>query len=222
MKNRISMSLIGIIFPIINLIGIYSFNKNETSTSIFILLGYLLVTYLLYRILLNIIQKILVKCKILKYKPDNFSYYGNDAKRRENINIIYKMREDRHFSAIFYNITLAIVVFIIVKFNNNESIFSSLFVAVILTLPSLILNPHIGGDTGYGTGDITTSSESIAPKRKKIRATTWDFGGYRETTYKDEDGNKVGTATSFDWGPVTDTTIKDKDGNKTKIEHWKF
>lgn len=220
MKNRISMSLIGIIFPIINLIGIYSFTKNETS--IFILLGYLLVTYLLYRILLNIIQKILVKSKILKYKPDNFSYYGNEAKMRENSNIIYKMREDRHFSAIFYNITLAIVVFIIVKLNNNESIFSSLFVAVILTLPSLILNPHIGGDDGYGTGNIAPSSKSIFPKTKKIRATTWDFGGYRETTYKDEDGNKVGTATSFDWGPVTDTTIKDKDGNKTKIEHWKF
>jgi len=106
-------------------------------------------------------------------------------------------------------ISILVTWFVIGKFVNGGGTVSSIFLTLLFMVPNLpIFVPAIGGNSNGSS--------------KKIRATTWDYGRYRETTYKDEDGNKVGTATSFDWGPVTDTTIKDKDGNKTKIEHWKF
>lgn len=106
-------------------------------------------------------------------------------------------------------ISIFVTWFVIGKFLNNEGTVSSIFLAILFMVPNLpIFVPAVGGNSSGSS--------------KKIRATTWNFGGYKETTYRDEDGNKVGEATSFDWGPVTDTTIKDKNGNETKIEHWKF
>lgn len=226
MKNKIIMGLLGIIFLAINILFLFLFAINKNS--VFISLGCLLASFLVYRILLFLIQKLLVKFKIMKYIPDSFEHYAENGKQmRKEANAKYKMKKDRAFSVLIYNIIFAIAVFLYIKFNNNEGIITCLTLTLILVLPSLILRPrpYYLWD-GYGmVGNTDSILERINPlssKRRKIRATTWDFGGYKETTYRDEDGNKVGTATSFDWGPVTDTTIKDKDGNETKVEHWKF
>lgn len=220
MKNKIIMSLLTIVFLALNLILIYLLVDNQNS--FFISLGYLLVFFLLYRLLLFISQKLLVKFGILCYKPDNFSYYGQQKEMREKLNIEYKMQQDRVFSGTVYSIAFLILVSLVVKFLNNEGIISSILVGCLLSIPAFIFAPRTNKLTGYEDfGKTSSYGKSQAPKSRKIRATTWDFGGYKETTYRDENGNKVGEATSFDWGPVVDTTIKDKDGNKTKIEHWK-
>lgn len=226
MKNKIIMGLLGIIFLAINILFLFLFAINKNS--VIILLGCLLAGFFIYRTLLFLIQKILVKFKIMKYIPDSFEHYEENGKQmRKEANVKYKMKKDRAFSVLIYNIIFTIVMFVYIKFN-NKGIITCLIVTFILVLPSLILRPrpYYLWD-GYGTtGNIDSLLERInAPlssKRRKIRATTWDFGGYKETTYRDEDGKKVGRATSFDWGPVTDTTIKDKNGNETKIEHWKL
>lgn len=220
MKNKIIISLLTIVLLALNFLLLYLFNKQ---TSFFINLGILAVSFIFYRFLMFLIQKVLVNLKVLIYKPDNFNYYGNEKEMRESLNIEYKMQQDRVFSGWLYNIIFIILMTIICKTLNNEGIISSILVALLVSIPSLVLVPRMNKLSGFENfKDISSYSQSETPKSRKIRATTWDFGGYKETTYRDEYGNKVGEATSFDWGPVTDTTIKDKDGNKTKIEHWKF
>lgn len=221
MKNKIVISISTIVLLALNLLVIYLFVDNKKS--FFITLGILLVSFMIYKALMFLIQKLLVKLKVLIYKPDNFDYYGDEKSMREQCNIEYKMQKDRVFSGWLYNILFIILMTFIVKTLNNEGIVSSIIVALIVSIPSLIFVPRLYMWDGHGNIDTYYSSNTNSqPQRsRKIRAVTWDFGGYKETTYRDENGNKVGTATSFDWGPVTDTVIKDKDGNKTKIEHWK-
>ena len=221
MKNKIIMGLLSILLLALNILLLYLFMDNKNS--IFITLGYLLLVFILFRILLFLCQKLLIKLKVLKYQADDFSYYDKDEQNiRKSANIKYKIKKDRVFSAILYNIIFFILVFLAVKFNNDEGIISCIFVAVLLSLPSLILITHLNEWDGYGKIGYDPSYAVSTPKSKKIRATTWNYGRYSETTYRDEDGKKVGEATSFDWGPVKNTTIKDKDGNETKVEHWKF
>lgn len=65
-------------------------------------------------------------------------------------------------------------------------------------------------------------ASSVGSRPKKIRADSWSYRGMSETTYRDEDGNKVGTVSSLDHGFVKDTVIRDKDGNiVSEIEDWK-
>lgn len=97
--------------------------------------------------------------------------------------------------------------FLIAKYNGDGNITSIIF-AMLFMLPNVLFFVPAGSDSGSSN--------------KKIRATTWNFGKYSETTYRDEKGNKIAESTSFDWGPVRDTKIKDRDGNETNIEHWKF
>ena len=104
-------------------------------------------------------------------------------------------------------ISILITWFIIGKYNGDGNV-SSVFLALFLMIPNIFFF------VPAGSGSNATN--------KKIKATTWNFGKYKETTFTDETGKKVGEVSSFDWGPVTDTTIKDKNGNKTKIEHWKL
>lgn len=104
-------------------------------------------------------------------------------------------------------ISILITWFIIGKYNGNGNV-SSVFLALFLMIPNIFFF------VPAGSGSNATN--------KKIKATTWNFGKYKETTFTDETGKKVGEVSSFDWGPVTDTTIKDKNGNRTKIEHWKL
>lgn len=104
-------------------------------------------------------------------------------------------------------ISILITWFIIGKCNGDGNV-SSVFLSIFLMIPNLFFF------VPAGSGSNTTN--------KKVRATTWNFGRYKETSYRDENGKKVGEVSSFNWGPVTDTTIKDKDGNETKIEHWKL
>ena len=221
MKNKIIMGLLSILLLAFNILLLYLFMDNKDS--IFITLGYLLLIFILFRILLFLCQKLLIKLKVLKYQADNFSYYDEDEQNiRKSANIKYKIKKDRVFSAILYNIVFFVLVFLVVKFNNDEGIISCIFVAVLLSLPSLILITRLNEWDGYGKIEYDPSLASSTPKSRKIRATTWNYGRYSETTYRDENGNKVGEETSFDWGPVRNTTIKDKDGNETKVEHWKF
>ena len=221
MKNKVIIGLLSILLLSFNILLLYLFMDNKGS--IFITLGYLLLVFILFRILLFLCQKLLVKLKVLKYEADDFHYYNKiEQNIRMNANIKYKMQKDRFFSAILYNIVIFILVFLVVKLNNDEGIISCIFVAILLSLPSLIFITHLNEWDGYGKIGYNPSRSSSTPKSKKISATTWNFGRYKETTYHDDEGNKVGTATSFDWGPVQDTTYKDKDGNETKVEHWKF
>lgn len=221
MKNKIIMGLLSILLLALNILLLYLFMDNKNS--IFITLGYLLLVFILFRILLFLCQKLLIKLKVLKYQADDFSYYDKDEQNiRKTANIKYKVKKDRVFSAILYNIIFFILVFLVVKFNNDEGIISCLFVALLLSLPSLVLITHLNEWDGYGKIGYNPSFAPSTPKNRKIRATTWNYGRYSETTYRDENGNKVGEETSFDWGPVRNTTIKDKDGNETKVEHWKF
>ena len=104
-------------------------------------------------------------------------------------------------------ISILITWFIIGKYNGDGNV-SSVFLALFLMIPNIFFF------VSAGSGSNATN--------KKIKATTWNFGKYKETTFTDETGKKVGEVSSFDWGPVTDTTIKDKNGNRTKIEHWKL
>lgn len=220
MKNKIVISISTVVLLALNLLLIYLFVDNKNS--FFISLGFLFVFYLLYRFLMFLTQKALVKFKVLQYKPDNFSYYGDEKKIREELNIEYKMQQDRVFSGLLYNIIFIILVTFVVKVLNNEGIISSVIIALLLSIPSFICTPRMNKLSGFENfKDISSFEKNQTPKSRKISAFTWDFGGYKETTYRDENGNKVGEVTSIDWGPVTDTTIKDKDGNKTKIEHWK-
>ena len=104
-------------------------------------------------------------------------------------------------------ISILITWFIIGKYNGDGNV-SSVFLALFLMIPNIFFF------VPAGSGSNATN--------KKIKATTWNFGKYKETTFTDETGKKVGEVSSFDWGPVTDTTIKDKNVNRTKIEHWKL
>ena len=158
---------------------------------------------------------------MLKYIPD---YFANDEfkKIREKLNVEHQQAEDRIFLAQVYNISFIILMAIFIKFLNNEGIISSILSAIIIAIPTILFSPVVTKKlTGYERfGE--PSSYNFKPTSTKIKATTWNFGFYSETTYRDEYGKTIGKATSIDWGPVKDTTLEDENGNKTEMEHWKF
>ena len=218
-KNKIILGVITVLLMLINLIIIKFFVDNKKS--IFITWGILTVFFLIYRLLIFIIQKILIKINVLKYIPD---YFANDEfkKIREKLNVEHQQAEDRIFLAQVYNISFIILMAIFIKFLNNEGIITSIISAIIIAIPTILFSPIVTNKlTGYERfGD--PSSYNFKPTSTKIKATTWNFGFYSETTYRDEFGKTIGKATSFDWGPVKDTTLEDEHGNKTEMEHWKF
>ena len=218
-KNKIILGVITVLLMLINLIIIKFFVDNKKS--IFITWGILTVFFLIYRLLIFIIQKILIKINVLKYIPD---YFANDEfkKIREKLNVEHQQAEDRIFLALVYNISFIILMAIFIKFLNNEGIITSIISAIIIAIPTILFSPIVTNKlTGYERfGDPT--SYNFKPTSTKIKATTWNFGFYSETTYRDEFGKTIGKATSFDWGPVKDTTLEDEHGNKTEMEHWKF
>lgn len=218
-KNKIILGVITVLLMLINLIIIKFFVDNKKS--IFITWGILTVFFLIYRLLIFIIQKILIKINVLKYIPD---YFANDEfkKLREKLNVEHQQAEDRIFLALVYNISFIILMTIFIKFLNNEGIITSIISAIIIAIPTILFAPIVTNKlTGYERfGD--PSSYNFKPTSTKIKATTWNFGFYSETTYRDEFGKTIGKVTSFDWGPVKDTTLEDEHGNKTEMEHWKF
>lgn len=218
-KNKIILGVITVLLMLINLIIIKFFVDNKKS--IFITWGILTVFFLIYRLLIFIIQKILIKINVLKYIPD---YFANDEfkKLREKLNVEHQQAEDRIFLALVYNISFIILMAIFIKFLNNEGIITSIISAIIIAIPTILFSPIVTNKlTGYERfGD--PSSYNFKPTSTKIKATTWNFGFYSETTYRDEFGKTIGKVTSFDWGPVKDTTLEDEHGNKTEMEHWKF
>ena len=218
-KNKIILGVITVLLMLINLIIIKFFVDNKKS--IFITWGILTVFFLIYRLLIFIIQKILIKINVLKYIPD---YFANDEfkKIREKLNVEHQQAEDRIFLALVYNISFIILMAIFIKFLNNEGIITSIISAIIIAIPTILFSPIVTNKlTGYERfGD--PSSYNFKPTSTKIKATTWNFGFYSETTYRDEFGKTIGKATSFDCGPVKDTTLEDEHGNKTEMEHWKF
>ena len=218
-KNKIILGVITVLLMLINLIIIKFFVDN--TKSIFITWGILTVFFLIYRLLIFIIQKILIKINVLKYIPD---YFANDEfkKIREKLNVEHQQAKDRIFLALVYNISFIILMAIFIKFLNNEGIITSIISAIIIAIPTILFSPIVTNKlTGYERfGD--PSSYNFKPTSTKIKATTWNFGFYSETTYRDEFGKTIGKATSFDWGPVKDTTLEDEHGNKTEMEHWKF
>lgn len=218
-KNKIILGVITVLLMLINFIIIKFFVDNKKS--IFITWGILTVFFLIYRLLIFIIQKILIKINVLKYIPD---YFANDEfkKIREKLNVEHQQAEDRIFLAQVYNISFIILMAIFIKFLNNEGIITSIISAIIIAIPTILFSPIVTNKlTGYERfGD--PSSYNFKPTSTKIKATTWNFGFYSETTYRDEFGKTIGKVTSFDWGPVKDTTLEDEHGNKTEMEHWKF
>ena len=218
-KNKIILGVITVLLMLINLIIIKFFVDNKKS--IFITWGILTVFFLIYRLLIFIIQKILIKINVLKYIPD---YFANDEfkKLREKLNVEHQQAEDRIFLALVYNISFIILMTIFIKFLNNEGIITSIISAIIIAIPTILFSPIVTNKlTGYERfGD--PSSYNFKPTSTKIKATTWNFGFYSETTYRDEFGKTIGKVTSFDWGPVKDTTLEDEHGNKTEMEHRKF
>ena len=218
-KNKIILGVITVLLMLINLIIIKFFVDNKKS--IFITWGILTVFFLIYRLLIFIIQKILIKINVLKYIPD---YFANDEfkKIREKLNVEHQQAEDRIFLAQVYNISFIILMAIFIKFLNNEGIITSIISAIIIAIPTILFSPIVTNKlTGYERfGD--PSSYNFKPTSTKIKATTWNFGFYSETTYRDEFGKTIGKVTSFDWGPVKDTTFEDEQGTKTEMEHWKF
>ena len=218
-KNKIILGVITVLLMLINLIIIKFFVDNKKS--IFITWGILTVFFLIYRLLIFIIQKILIKINVLKYIPD---YFANDEfkKIREKLNVEHQQAEDRIFLAQVYNISFIILMAIFIKFLNNEGIITSIISAIIIAIPTILFSPVVTKKlTGYERfGE--PSSYNFKPTSTKIKATTWNFGFYSETTYRDEFGKTIGKVTSFDWGPVKDTTFEDEQGTKTEMEHWKF
>ena len=218
-KNKIILGVITVLLMLINFIIIKFFVDNKKS--IFITWGILTVFFLIYRLLIFIIQKILIKINVLKYIPD---YFANDEfkKLREKLNVEHQQAEDRIFLALVYNISFIILMTIFIKFLNNEGIITSIISAIIIAIPTILFSPIVTNKlTGYERfGD--PSSYNFKPTSTKIKATTWNFGFYSETTYRDEFGKTIGKVTSFDWGPGKDTTLEDEQGTKTEMEHWKF
>lgn len=218
-KNKMILSVITVLLMLINLIIIKFFVDNKKS--IFITWGILTVFFLIYRLLIFVIQKILIKINVLKYIPD---YFANDEFKniREKLNVEHQQAEDRIFLAQVYNVSFIILMAIFIKFLNNEGIITSIISAFIIAIPTILFSPVVTNKlTGYEKfGD--PSSYNFKPTSTKIKATTWNFGFYSETTYRDEFGKAIGKATSIDWGPVKDTTLEDEHGNKTEMEHWKF
>ena len=218
-KNKIILGVITVLLMLINFIIIKFFVDNKKS--IFITWGILTVFFLIYRLLIFIIQKILIKINVLKYIPD---YFANDEfkKIREKLNVEHQQAEDRIFLAQVYNISFIILMAIFIKFLNNEGIITSIISAIIIAIHTILFSPIVTNKlTGYERfGD--PSSYNFKPTSTKIKATTWNFGFYSETTYRDEFGKTIGKVTSFDWGPVKDTTFEDEQGTKTEMEHWKF
>lgn len=113
-------------------------------------------------------------------------------------------------------ISVFVTCFGIEKFVNGSGIFKCIVNSTFFTMCSFMFNIVFVA----GGGSHMESIENAVPR--KIRANTWSYRGMSETTYRDDNGNKVGTVSSIDHGFVKDTVIRDKDGNiVSEIEDWK-
>ena len=227
MKNKIIISVITIVLLALNFLLMYLFNKQS---SFFINLGILAVAFIFYRLFMFLIQKLLVSFKVLIYKPDNFSYYGDQKEIREEVNIEYKMQQDRVFSGWLYNIVFIILMTIICKTLNNEGIISSILVALLVSIPSLVLVPRMNKLSGYENFDNTTVTEykpyqyneNKDKKSNDFRFPSYNTnvsdikyatkGNFDNTIYRNKDGSVNDEIAFSKQGNFGETIYYDKNG----------
>ncbi len=230
-KNTILVCILGIIGSLSQILVAYLLtNKGEKSVGFFEPLLFIIAYYIIFRVALVIIHSILCLLKITKYEPESCSYAKDefDKKFREKMNISYQKEMDRYIASICYFVVVTLYWFI-GSLVSGEGFFAALFITFIWgILPMCVVVPlapieYTGSDNSDGIREgIAKTKANI---QRKIYATTWSFGkNYSETTFRDEDGKKVGTSSTLKWTDgYSETTIKDKDGNKTgSIDHFKF
>ena len=230
-KNTIIVCVLGIIGSLSQILVAYLLtNKGEKTIGVFQIFAFVIACYIIFRIALVIIHSILCLLKITKYEPESFSYIEDefDKKLREKWNIQYQKQLDRYKAVICY-IVIWMLFWFIGSLVSGEGIFTSLFMTFVFgIIPFLIVVPlppeeYTGSSSSDGIrGSISNAKANI---QRKIYATTWNYGkNYSETTFRDENGKKVGTSSTLKWTDgYSETTIKDKDGNKTgSIDHFKF
>jgi hypothetical protein len=136
-KNTIIMGIIGIIvgaitLPLLDLIGV---------TGFWTFVGSVIIYYLIFRLLLILIQHILIKFKILEYSPDDVAFYaeiyGGDVKSREKTNAKYKRQLDRYRAAILYVVSMFISCTIIFFVFLNEGIISAIILSAAIKLAQI-------------------------------------------------------------------------------------
>ena len=231
-KNTIIICIFGIIGSLSQLLVEYLLtNKGEKSVGFFEMYAFVIAYYIIFRIALVIIHSILCLLKITKYEPESCSYIKDEfeKKLREKWNIQYQKQMDRYKARICYMV-IWILFWFIASLVSGHGIFTALFMTFVFgILPFLIVvaplppEEYTGSSSSDGIrGSISNTKANI---QRKIYATTWRFGkNYSETTFRDENGKKVGTSSTLKWTDgYSETTIKDKDGNKTgSIDHFKF
>jgi hypothetical protein len=227
-KNTIIMGIIGIIFGLITLPLYYFATINNESRNFWIIVGYVIVYHIIFRILLILIQHILIKFKILEYSPDDLkSYaniYGDDVKHREKINAQYKRQLDRYRAYISGIVSMFISCIIEILVFSEEGIVSAIILSIMIAFPLVFFIHEPPMDDGKGSYNSRTSYSSkpaeTSEKEKKAGLTT-------KTAYiTDQFGNITGRADTVSYegkyGSWETTEYKDNFGNvKGKIDKYK-
>lgn len=219
-KNKLIMCLIGAIIGTIKMPIILSI-ENAKQGSFWRTALYIVGYYIIFRCLLRLIQKIMIKRKIMKYKSDNFSYYNEKWEResKEQFNIEYKQGMDRFWGRLCYMVCY-LIAFIIAEIAVGESIGGAILIVFIFNIPLVIASKPPIDMTYYNPN----SSASIQPDHKEEKTNEFKFG---KAYFKDKFGNITGSADTVTYngkyGSYEKTEYKDNFGNVIgKKDKYKF
>ena len=123
------MGILSIIFSVIELLV---FSMISPSFNVILFIVYALVLYYGYKFLTMLLQKLLIKLKIIQYLPDDYTFNSEDERIKNNLQ--YKMAID-HYSAIkSYVIMFSIAFFIFLSILTTYNILARLVFVLIAGL----------------------------------------------------------------------------------------
>ena len=206
-KNKLIMCLIGILLGTVELPILFFIEENFKIAS-WVSIAYIVVYYILFRLLLKLIQSILVKKKIMKYSSENFNYYDKiERESREQRNLEYKKGMDRFLGRVCFMFCYMLILLFALIMDGRIGIGGAILLVLVVNIPLIIASkPPV--DYTYSSGSMN-KSEKPQSNEKKFDP------GIRRTYFKDKFGNISGSTTSYKVGDVEFTDLKDKNGKVT-------
>lgn len=207
-KNKLLLCTIGLIFGILMMPIYQLLIRSKEITSIWALLGYMIIYYIVFKILLKLLQTILIKVNIFKYSSDNFSYYKDSLERsfNETSNINFKKNMDIYYSGICFIISSIITFGTMLSLTTDESFFTIIILSVLSAIPLFLLTP-MPKETRYKQAFDTTPQPK--PKKEKFNS------GIKKVYIRGKNGEYAGEATTYNFGNYQYTDIRDKNGIQT-------
>lgn len=211
-KNKVILCVIGTILGVIELPILFYLEQN-LGVKDWLSFSFIIIYYIVFRLLLFGIQKILINKKILKYYSENLDCYKKEEKSiRESRNLDYKKGMDRFWARLCFMICYLTVFIIAMIMDGRIGTGGSIFLVLLVNIPLIVASkPPID----YTFSSLNPLEEKTSYTGKNMNNENKFDLGIRRTYIRDQFGNITGDATSYKIGDVGFTEVRDKEGRVT-------